>query len=40
MEFGLFILGFGIGIAIPYATRALVKWIKNNPKKSNNDASE
>jgi hypothetical protein len=39
MEFGFFILGVGIGIALPYAIGALRNWVKNNPpKKLNNDA--
>lgn len=41
MEFGFFILGLGIGIAAPYALKALANWIKNNlPRKLNNDAKE
>lgn len=41
MEFGFFILGLGIGIAAPYALKALVEWMKTNPpKKTNNDAKD
>lgn len=41
MEFGFFILGLGIGIAAPYALKALVNWIKNNPpRKLNSDAKK
>lgn len=31
MEFGFFILGLGIGIALPYAINALVDWMNNHP---------
>ena len=34
MEFGFLILGVGIGIAYPFAIRALRKWIDNHPDKS------
>lgn len=41
MEFGFFILGVGIGIALPHAIEALRNWMKNNPpRKLNNGAKD
>jgi hypothetical protein len=41
MGLGFFILGLGVGIALPYAIRELRNWMKNNPpRKLNNDAKE
>ena len=41
MEFGFFVLGLGIGIALPYTIRALRNWMKNNPpRKLNDDAKD
>ena len=41
MEFGFFILGVGIGIALPHVIGAFRNWMKNNPpRKLNNDAKD
>lgn len=40
MEFGFFILGLGIGIAAPYALKALADWINSHPENHNNDAKD
>lgn len=40
MEFGFLILGVGIGIAYPFAIRALRKWINNHPDNQQRYAKE
>lgn len=34
MKFGFFILGLGIGIALPHALKALVDWVDNKEHKA------